>query len=52
MQDQRVPSLVIAGELALFRDGIAALCELSGRAKVLAVCEDGEDAWRQIEIRS
>lgn len=49
MQDARLPTVVIADELALFRDGLAALCELSGRAKVLATAGDGDEAWRQIE---
>lgn len=49
MQDARLPTIVIADELALFRDGLAALCELSGRAKVLATAADGDDALHQIE---
>ena len=49
MQDAPLPTVVIADELALFREGIAALCELSGCATVLATAGDGDEAWGQIE---
>lgn len=52
MQDSRLPTIVIADELALFRDGLAALCELHGRAKVLSTAADGDEALRQIESLS
>ena len=48
MQVARVYSIVIAEELALFRDSIAALCELSGQFRVEARTSDGEEAWRLI----
>ena len=48
MQAARVHSIVIAEELALFRDSLAALCELSGRFRVEGSTSDGEEAWRMI----
>jgi DNA-binding NarL/FixJ family response regulator len=52
MPDSRLPTVVIADELALFRDGLAALCELKGRAEVLSTASDGDEALRQIESYS
>jgi len=52
MQDARLPTIVIADELALFRDGLAALCELNGLAKVVSTAPDGDEALRQIETFS
>lgn len=52
MQDPRLPTVVIADELALFRDGLAALCELHGHAKVVSTVADGDEALRQIEALS
>lgn len=52
MPDPRIPTVVIADELALFRDGIAALCELSGRARVLTTAADGDEALLKIETLS
>ena len=52
MQDSRLPTVVIADELALFREGLAALCELHGRAKVLATAADGDEAICQAESLS
>ncbi len=49
MQDSRLPTVVIADELALFRDGLAALCELQGRARVLSTVADGDEALQQIQ---
>jgi len=49
MQDSRLPTVIIADELALFRDGLAALCELHGRARVLSTATDGDEALSQIE---
>lgn len=45
-------SVIVAEELALFRDGIAALCELSGRLQVDGVTSDGEQAWRMVEEKA
>ncbi|HEY3443504.1 MAG TPA: response regulator transcription factor [Paludibaculum sp.] len=52
MQGSRLPTIVIADELALFRDGLAALCELQGYARVVARAIDGDEALRQIESLS
>jgi len=49
MKGTRNRTVVIAEELALFRDGLAALCELSGGYRVLEATSDGERAWRLIE---
>jgi DNA-binding NarL/FixJ family response regulator len=52
MQDSRLPTVVIADELALFRDGLAALCELQGRARVLSTAADGDEALRLVQALS
>lgn len=52
MQDSRLPTVIIADELASFRDGLAALCELQGYARVVARAADGDEALRQIESLS
>ncbi|MCW5983271.1 MAG: response regulator transcription factor [Bryobacteraceae bacterium] len=41
MEDQKRLSLVVGEELALVREGLAALCEVSGNYEVVAKCEDG-----------
>jgi DNA-binding NarL/FixJ family response regulator len=46
----RPRSVVIAEPLALVREGFAALCEASGDITVLAQCEDGETALREIGV--
>jgi len=51
MQTQAPRSVIIAEELALFRDGIAALCEFSGRYRVAASTACGEQAWRLVVER-
>lgn len=45
-------SVIIAEELALFRDGIAALCELSGDLQVVGTTSDGEQAWKLVEEKT
>ncbi len=40
----RIPSLLIADELVLVREGLASLCGASGRFHVAAQCSDGEQA--------
>lgn len=42
-------TILIAEQQGLLRDGIASLCEASGRFHVLAGVESGEEAWRLIE---
>ncbi|MBI5084936.1 MAG: response regulator transcription factor [Acidobacteria bacterium] len=49
MQAPERRSVIVADELALLRDGIAALCELSGRYRVAGSATDGEQAWKLIE---
>lgn len=49
MPETRCPTVIIADELALFRDGLAALCELSGRARVLTTAANGDEALLKIE---
>jgi DNA-binding NarL/FixJ family response regulator len=41
-------TLLVAEELALVRDGIAALCEQSGLTRVVGVASDGQKALRMI----
>ncbi|MBI5281922.1 MAG: response regulator transcription factor [Candidatus Solibacter usitatus] len=41
--------MIVADELALLRDGIAALCELSGYYCAAGSATDGEQAWQLIE---
>ncbi len=42
-------TLVIAEELVLFRDSLAALCESSGLYRVVGTTSDGDGAWELIE---
>lgn len=42
-------SVLLADEASLLREGMAALCERTGLYEVVAQCEDGEEALRQIE---
>lgn len=49
MQTQGLKTVVIAEELGLLREGIASLCEHSGRYRVLGATSCGEQAWRLIE---
>ncbi|WP_321474340.1 response regulator transcription factor [uncultured Paludibaculum sp.] len=51
MPAAKTRSVIIAEELALFRDGIAAVCELSGRLSVVGSTSDGEQAWKLVEER-
>lgn len=44
-------SVIIAERLALIREGIAALCESSGRLEVVGQCEDGAAALELIASR-
>ena len=39
-----MPSLLIADEMVLVREGLASLCTASGRFHVTAQCSDGEQA--------
>ncbi len=49
MQPPAPKTVVIAEELALFRDGIAAICEFSGRFHVTLATGCGEQAWKAVE---
>jgi DNA-binding NarL/FixJ family response regulator len=42
-------TLIIAEELVLFRDSLAALCESSGLYRVVGTTSDGDAAWELIE---
>lgn len=42
-------TVVIAEELALFRDSLAALCESSGLYRVVGTSSDGDGAWELIQ---
>jgi DNA-binding NarL/FixJ family response regulator len=48
MENRQTKTLVVADELALVRDSLAAYCELSGAYRVVAACSDGEQAQRAI----
>ncbi|MGJ5814035.1 response regulator [Paludibaculum fermentans] len=52
MPAAKIRSVIIAEELALFRDGIAALCELSGRFQVVGCTSDGEQAWKLVQEKT
>jgi DNA-binding NarL/FixJ family response regulator len=52
MQPTAIKTVVIAEELGLFRDGITALCESSGRYRVVAATACGEEAWKSVEALS
>ncbi len=43
-------TVVVAEDLALLRDGIASLCESSGRYRVLATAPDGEAAVESVRL--
>ncbi len=47
MSEQR--SIVIAEELTLFRDALAALCESSGLYRIAGLASDGDGLWDLIE---
>lgn len=49
MAHRESKTVLIAEQPGLLRDGIAALCTASGRFRVLACVECGEEAWRLIE---
>jgi DNA-binding NarL/FixJ family response regulator len=49
MQPPAPKSVVIAEEPGLLRDGLAALCQLSGRYNVAAATACGEEVWKLIE---
>jgi DNA-binding NarL/FixJ family response regulator len=48
METSSRTTLLIADEYALVRDGIARLCEASGRFRVADTCSDGASALQQI----
>ncbi len=48
MQPPLTRSVVLAEDLGLLRDGIAAVCESSGRYRVVAATSCGEEAWKFI----
>ncbi|MEZ5404364.1 MAG: response regulator transcription factor [Bryobacteraceae bacterium] len=41
-------SLIVADLRGLIREGLAALCERSGKFDIAAVCADGAEAFRQV----
>lgn len=41
--------ILIADPLPLFREALAALCSPGGGFQTIALCPDGDTAWRQIE---
>jgi DNA-binding NarL/FixJ family response regulator len=49
MQPGAPRTIVIAEEAGLFRDGLLALCEGSGRYSVTAATASGEEAWKLVE---
>ncbi len=49
MEPAAFRKLVIAEEPGLFRDGLVALCQATGRYEVMAVTASGEEAWRHVE---
>lgn len=49
MPTVRNRTVVVAEELALFRDALCALCELSGRYSLAGSASDGAEAWRLVE---
>jgi DNA-binding NarL/FixJ family response regulator len=51
MEAQRKISVLVADELTLVREGLAALCEQSPRIHVSGQCADGEAALRYIETK-
>lgn len=48
MQESRI-RLVLGDELTLFREGLAAICDLSPRCEVVGQCSDGAMALRLIQ---
>jgi len=50
MEEAKRITLVLADDLALVREGLAALCEARGTCKVLAKCGDGVEALQKIEL--
>ena len=51
MESPKKVSVVVAEELTLLREGIAALCEQSPKYSVVGVCGDGESAFRLISSK-
>jgi DNA-binding NarL/FixJ family response regulator len=52
MEDRTNISVIVADELRLVREGVALLCEASGRYRVVDQCGDGADALELIrEVR-
>lgn len=49
MDESSKPSVILAEELALIREGLAALCESTGEYRVAGQCEDGAAAVGLIE---
>lgn len=49
MQPPAPRTIVIAEEPGLFRDGLVALCEASGRYSVIGSTASGEEAWKHVE---
>jgi DNA-binding NarL/FixJ family response regulator len=49
MEAQKKISVLVADELALVREGVAALCERSPQIQVVEQCGDGEAALKYIE---
>jgi len=43
-------SVLLADELALVRDGLAAICQSSKQYRIVAQCSDGQAAWEQIQL--
>ncbi|MCL4795208.1 MAG: response regulator transcription factor [Bryobacteraceae bacterium] len=48
MADAAPLTLLVADEFALIREGVACLCETSGRFRVVAQAADGEAAWARL----
>lgn len=42
-------SLLLADEMALVRDGLAAICQSSHQYRIIAQCSDGHAAWDSIQ---
>jgi len=49
MAPVRSRTVVVAEELALFRDALCALCEFSGRFSIAGAASNGQDAWRLVD---
>lgn len=49
MQPAAARTIVIAEEPGLFRDGLVALCEATGRYGVVSATASGDEAWKQVE---